>query len=438
MGRGNRKKRKGGGGNDGGGGRGGKRSRPSPGQGRRGNYKETAKESPAFVAYYQKQTFMPPEEWDEFMAALRRPLPTTFRITGTRSSAADLRDSLRQFYFDRLGDIELDDGTKIAPPRPITWYPDDLAWHTNLSRALLRRRDDLKSFHSFLVEQNGSGNISRQEAVSMIPPLLLDVQPHHKVLDMCAAPGSKTAQLIGALHAGGDPVPEGLVVANDNDAKRCYLLVHQSKRLQSPNFMITNHDAALFPNLRVPRADGATQPLRYDRVLCDVPCTGDGTLRKNVNAWGKWTPNNAMGLHDLQCRILYRGIELAAVGGVIVFSTCSFNPVENEAVVAAALRKFKGSLELVDASDRLPLLKRLPGVASWTVMSKAGDVVSGPEEAPEGSNKFTQSVFPPAVEEAEWMHLERCLRLMPHHQDTGGFFVAVLKKTSTSSIGEAR
>jgi len=96
---------------------------------------------------------------------------------------------------------------------------------------------------------------------------------------MCAAPGSKTAQLIEALHADGDAIPAGIVVANDAENKRCYLLVHQSKRLQSPSFMITNHDAAIYPNFNIRRPDGGVTPLRYDRVLCDVPCTGDGRRR---------------------------------------------------------------------------------------------------------------------------------------------------------------
>ena len=84
----------------------------------------------------------------------------------------------------------------------------------------------------------------------MIPPLLLDVRPHHRVLDMCAAPGSKTAQIIELLHsADGDTAgdSEGAVVANDVDNKRCYMLVHQSKRLHSPCCVITNHDAAAMP-----------------------------------------------------------------------------------------------------------------------------------------------------------------------------------------------
>lgn len=121
----------------------------------------------------------------------------------------------------------------------------------------------------------------------MIPPIVLDVKPHHKVLDMCAAPGSKTAQLIEAIHAQEDVVPSGLVVANDSDNSRCYMLVHQAKRLQSPCVLITNHDASIMPNLQVtdPKNPSEKVNLRFDRVLCDVPCSGDGTMRKNADIW---------------------------------------------------------------------------------------------------------------------------------------------------------
>lgn len=67
---------------------------------------------------------------------------------------------------------------------------------------------------------------------------------------MCAAPGSKTAQIIEFLHRGStSSIPSGIVVANDADNKRCYMLTHQAKRLQSPTLMITNHDATLLPNI---------------------------------------------------------------------------------------------------------------------------------------------------------------------------------------------
>ena len=76
----------------------------------------------------------------------------------------------------------------------------------------------MQSLHEFVVRESEFGTITRQEVVSMLPPLFLDIEPHHKVLDMCAAPGSKTMQLLEMLHAVENPT--GVVVANDVDMKR--------------------------------------------------------------------------------------------------------------------------------------------------------------------------------------------------------------------------
>nr|XP_006012615.1 PREDICTED: tRNA (cytosine(34)-C(5))-methyltransferase-like isoform X2 [Latimeria chalumnae] len=113
------------------------------------------------------------------MDALRKPLPATFRITGYKSHAKEILHCLKNKYFKELQDLEVD-GQKVEAPQPLSWYPDELAWHTNLSRKILRKSPELEKFHQFLVSETESGNISRQEAVSMIPPLLLDVHPHHK------------------------------------------------------------------------------------------------------------------------------------------------------------------------------------------------------------------------------------------------------------------
>lgn len=72
-----------------------------------------------------------------------------------------------------------------------------------------------------------------------------------------------------------------MVVANDADNSRCYMLVHQAKRLQSPCVIITNHDASIMPSFKLDSGDN----VKFDRILCDVPCTGDGTLRKNADIW---------------------------------------------------------------------------------------------------------------------------------------------------------
>lgn len=186
-------------------------------------------------------------------------------------------------------------------PFQLPWYPNEHAWQLELSRKDIRRSEAFYKLHNFLIAETSAGSISRQEAVSMIPPLVLDVKPHHKVLDMCAAPGSKTAQLIEALHADSDDggaIPSGFVVANDIDNNRCYMLVHQAKRLNSPCFIVTNHDSSILPNFMVTNsANGLQEEIKFDRILCDVPCSGDGTLRKNPDIWLKWNNGQSSNLH---------------------------------------------------------------------------------------------------------------------------------------------
>ncbi|XP_004597971.2 RNA cytosine C(5)-methyltransferase NSUN2 [Ochotona princeps] len=396
-----------------------------------GGYPEIVKENKLFEHYYQELKIVPEGEWDEFMGALREPLPATLRITGYKSHAKEILHCLKNKYFKELEELEVD-GQRVEVPQPLSWYPEELAWHTNLSRKILRKSPQLERFHQFLVSETESGNISRQEAVSMIPPLLLNVQPHHKILDMCAAPGSKTTQLIEMLHADMNvPFPEGFVIANDVDNKRCYLLVHQAKRLSSPCIMVVNHDAASIPRLQMD-VDGRKEVLFYDRILCDVPCSGDGTMRKNIDVWKKWTTLNSLQLHGLQLRIVTRGAEQLAEGGRMVYSTCSLNPIEDEAVIASLLDKSEGALELADVSEELPGLKWMPGVTQWKVMTRDGQWFADWGQVPHSRHtQIRPTMFPPEdPEKLEAMHLERCLRILPHHQNTGGFFVAVLVKKS--------
>ncbi len=217
------------------------------------------------------------------------------------------------------------------------------------------------------------------DQVSMIPPLFMDIKPGMKVLDMCAAPGSKTAQLIELTSsrdllngmAGG-----GMVMANDANRDRAYLLSHQSKRLCAPHLIITHSRAQYFKS---------PKGFLFDRVLCDVPCSGDGTLRKQPIIWSKWSAAEGVGLHPLQVNIARRGLTLTKLGGRMVYSTCSMNPFENEAVVAALLRMFKGTVELVDVSKTLPLLKRRHGLRTWKVMVEKPKMKSSPKEGGEGA-----------------------------------------------------
>ncbi|KAG7671388.1 hypothetical protein Ndes2526A_g02089 [Nannochloris sp. 'desiccata'] len=383
-------------------------------------------ECPAFEEYYKTQGICPPEEWNDFLATLRLQLPLTFRINGKGRFADALRSRLESDFFAEFssGPITID-GEVINPPSVLPWYPDKLGWQYDFSRTQLRKIPILKDLHEFMKRETEIGAITRQEAVSMVPPLFLDAQPHHRVLDMCAAPGSKTAQLLEALHVGNDE-PTGVVVANDADAQRCNMLTHQTQRMRSPAYFVTNHDAQNFPLLWDLDPSSTDIHVLYDRILCDVPCSGDGTIRKQPDIWRRWNSNSGNGLHMLQLRITLRACELLKVGGKMVYSTCTFNPIEDEAVVAEVLRRTKGSMKLIDVSSQLPALKRQKGLLTWKVQDKNG-WFSNWEEGKNGF-KLDPSMFP--GEDNGNLGLEHCMRYLPHHQNTGGFFVCVLEKVA--------
>lgn len=398
------------------------------------------------------------------------------------SHALAVKRLLQTRYIPEIVRIEHDDGKPVDPPMPVPWYPDELAWWMTTPKNVVRKFPPFAAFQKFLVSETSVGNISRQEVVSMIPPLLMDLRPGMTVLDMCAAPGSKSAQLLEMIHRGeearvrkvlrsfaeqdgldlgretqdeldadldADPSDNGratgLLIANDSDFKRGHMLVHQLKRLSSPNLIVTNHDATQFPSLKLPSADPASTKatyLKFDRILADVPCSGDGTLRKNANLWRDWQPGNALGLHAIQIRILVRALQLLRKGGRVVYSTCSMNPVENESVVAAAIERCggPGNIAIVDCSDQLQGLERRPGLRSWKIMDKSARIWDTWEQVEQFAKDENEGVIPGRVvqtmfpkregDECFGLPLDRCTRVYPHLQDTGGFFIAVLEKKS--------
>uniref|UniRef100_A0A1I8H4I9 tRNA (cytosine(34)-C(5))-methyltransferase n=1 Tax=Macrostomum lignano TaxID=282301 RepID=A0A1I8H4I9_9PLAT len=139
-------------------------------------------------------------------------------------------------------------------------------------------------------------------------------------------------------------------------------------------------------------------------------------------------PGHANNLHLTQAKILKRGLELLAVGGRLVYSTCSLNPVENEAVVGKLLLETEGSVEqLVDVRPLLPGFKSLPGLSSWKVMGANGTLFEKYSDVPVGRDHayLRPSFFDEGYKD---LPMERCMRVLPHLQDTGGFFVAALEK----------
>lgn len=384
----------------------------------RKGWNELVKENEKWEKYYKTLGLIKEDEWDNFKQTCQSPLPLTFRVTGSRKHSDEILNLFRERHLPNLTNVTFE-GEKIKAPIELKWYPNDYAWQLDVPKTVIRKNEQFAKTQRFLVVENAVGNISRQEAVSMIPPIVLEVEPHHTVLDMCAAPGSKTAQLIEALHRDNDE-PTGFVVANDADARRSHMLVHQLKRLNSANLLVVNHDAQFFPRIRLDN-ENSKNFLKFDRILCDVPCSGDGTMRKNVNVWKDWNTQGALGLHTVQYNILNRGLHLLKTGGRLVYSTCSLNPIENEAVVAAALRKWGDKIRLVNCDEKLPGLIRDNGVSKWPVFDRNMDIKNKEDEG------MIESWFEPSQEEAEKFNLDYCMRVYPHKQNTGGFFITVFE-----------
>jgi len=399
-----------------------------------------------FIAYYKKQKIIPEEEWEEMTKVLCKRLPITFRINACNP---EVSSRIIKWLEDDYWNLTPVEGSKIEEfvfkkPSCMNWYPHKLAWECPVPRKSLRKIDGLKPFRKALIFENDHGGLTRQEAVSMIPGVLLDVKSHHKVLDVCAAPGSKTTQILEALHRGKEgefiPFPKGFVLANDSDTKRSRMLTHQLQRFGSGNFLVMNKFGQCIPRIQYGAIPTLENPaagtnvkndaILFDRVLCDVPCSGDGTLRKSPAMWTNWKAVSGNQIHREQLKITRRAIQLLKPGGLLVYSTCTFNPIENEAVVAQLLRENKNTLQLKDVRQKLPGLISDVGLTTWEVLDPKtkqwykthGDVPA------ERERLHKESMFPPTKAEVEEMNLNYCLRILPHKQDTGGFFICVLKK----------
>jgi len=401
-----------------------------------------------FLEYYKEQGVITSDNEKVFAKTLATRLPMSIRIN---SCQPEIRKRLVGWFENDKYNTKACEGQQFGgivfkQPYFLPWYPEKLVWQTPLPNKSLRKLQDLKPFRAGLMIENDNGGLTKQEAVSMIPPLLLDINSKHSVLDVCAAPGSKTTQILEALHRAEDgsfvPIPEGFVVANDADTKRSRMLTHQLQRFGSGSFLVTNRFGQCIPKIHyghMPSVGSGfekegTVGLTFDRILCDVPCSGDGTMRKSPDIWKKWKVVTGNGLHKEQLKITPRAVQLLNPGGLMVYSTCTFNPIENEAVVAQILRE-NPDLKIVDTSDKLQGLIREAGFTMWKVqdpVSKAWYKTF--EDVPDTRAKLHgASMFPPTEAELKKFKLTRCTRILPYKQDTGGFFITLLKKKRKAS-----
>ncbi|CAH0473573.1 unnamed protein product [Peronospora belbahrii] len=397
----------------------------------------------SFREYLRESNVVKDEmELEQLMQLLHEPLPVSFRLNLHCPDALKLKLLLAtELQFPR--DKYLHGQIPVNPPKPITWYPlKNVAWQMDCGRVALSKsapkHEDVRAFHAFLLEQTDRGNIDRQEAVSMLPVLFLDVRRGHRVLDMCASPGSKTTQVLDFLLSSENSTSNnqsGLVIANDLDKKRAYMLVHRLSRNTLRRAVVTCGAGDTFPGLYDADLKTLQATNVIDRVLCDVPCSGDGTLRKNQALWKDWHIGQGLTLHPVQLALALRGAALLKVGGIM----------------------------LLDVSEKLPELVARPGRMKWRVgwRSKSKSTHKGHLFKSDDSNKnddtqnlhqwfdsydtmahdlrgkrVTRSMFP--SEDRIGQELHKTLRLIPTDQNSGGFYIAVLHKVADLPGEEGR
>jgi 16S rRNA C967 or C1407 C5-methylase (RsmB/RsmF family) len=241
---------------------------------------------------------------------------------------------------DKLQSLTGEELTKVSLKK-VEWYPDEFVYELNISKRLLKKSEGLKRLQEWIRRAADCGLITRQELVSMLPPLMAEPTKDDVIMDMCAAPGSKTSQLLELIHhdfnksrnadslvtdtTNSNVFIKGGVVCNDIDSKRAWMLTHQVKRINTSAMLVTNHPGQLFPSLTrddLP-SDCKDKKFYFDKVLVDAPCSGDGAIRKLPIRWKIWNSNDGMGLHNVQISLLVRGLQITKIGGIVVYSTCS-------------------------------------------------------------------------------------------------------------------
>ena len=218
-----------------------------------------------------------------------------------------------------------------------------------------------------------------QEAASMIPPLVLGPKENDAVLDIAASPGSKSTQIAALMNN------KGILIANDYTTQRIKPLSLNIQRCGITNCIITLMQGQWFKRSNI----------EFDKILVDAPCSGTGTIRKSLKTLRIWNPNMIKRLSITQKQLIETAFGILKQNETMVYSTCSLEPEENEAVVDFLINKYENAkLEEI----KLENIKRSEPILEFE------------------NNKYDEEV-------------KKCLRIWPQDNDTEGFFVAKIKKS---------
>lgn len=290
--------------------------------------------------------------------------------------------------------ISVDEFQRIAPFHltPIPW----------IDNGFFYEEEDAVSRHPFYY----AGLYYLQEPSAMTPAQLLPVSPGERVLDLCAAPGGKATALAAKLQG------QGLLVANDISAARAKALLKNLELFGVTNALVTN---------TTPNVLSAHFPESFDKILVDAPCSGEGMFRKDAASAAAWSLKKVNDCARTQKEIVSYAVSMLRPGGMMLYSTCTFSPEEDEQVIAYLLENHP-EMELVEIPMAEGFVHGLGDVLSGDWQRRGHQATEN--QTPDLSLKENSSGRNRVPE------LSRCVRIFPHKMPGEGHFMALLRKNS--------
>ena len=391
----------------------------------------------SFITYYKYLLNFDESEFSLFLKTSVEDLPIIFRINKIYTYSESLEEEISEYLLINKDHFN----NRISRPR--LNFLDNIYQINTLDKS----NEIDNKLKQILYSENDYG-ILRQELVSMLPVNLIDIEESDIILDMCAAPGNKTIQILEIMSEKArakNTLPSGVIIANELNDKRAGNMAHFFKAHFPINIVVTNNNAENYPIIE-------DENYRPNIIICDVPCSGDGTLRKNKMIRKKWRIEFGLENHFIQRKILDNAIRQCKNDGYIIYSTCAINPIENEAVVCYIMDKYKDEIELINCSKKLRdmKIKFREGLIKWKVCvdidkdnnyiwkekfnevkndrkglikeSMFHDIYTYKNNHPTALFKFTDP-----------LNLRNCIRIYSHDNNSDCFFIAVIHKKNNFS-----
>lgn len=299
---------------------------------------EINKINPEFYNRYSKI-----DDSDEFYIHMVKPIRSSFRVNTLKIDVESVIENLSNYEI-----------------QAIPWCKEGFFVNANLGSTI----------------EHQLGLIFIQEASSMIPAVVMDLEPKMLTLDVAASPGAKTTQIAQYMEN------EGCIVANDVKFSRINILISNLQRCGVLIAKVTMKDGRFFKRYKD----------TFDAVLLDAPCSNVGMIRKNYKYLKLWKYKDVIGISKLQKSLILAAYTALKPGGVLVYSTCTLDPLENEEVVDYLISNTDAEIEKINLKikSHKPILE-----------------FNGKEYSSE---------------------VRKCLRIHPQDNDTEGFFVAKIVK----------